>query len=65
MIRSALALSCLLAVGCGGTHTETETAQTRERDPLDSIDNEELLRRGIYLANEGDYVRAEQYLAAA
>jgi len=65
VIQRALALSCLLAVGCGGTQAETQTAQTRERDPLESIDHEEILRRGIYFANQGDYVRAEQYLAAA
>lgn len=51
-------------VGCGGTHTETETPE-RQRDPLESVNNDELLRRGIYLANQGDYVRAEQYLSAA
>ena len=67
MIGRMSALCGVLAVavvGCGGTHTEAETAQ-RQRDPLDSVDNNELLRRGIALANQGDYIRAEQYLTAA
>ena len=62
---SALGIASVLLSACGGTHTEAETPEARQRDPLESIDNNELLRRGIYLANQGDYVRAEQYLAAA
>ncbi|MBX3273121.1 MAG: hypothetical protein KF729_22850 [Sandaracinaceae bacterium] len=58
--------ACLLALAlgaCGGA-TSSEAADG-SLDPLDSISAEELYRRGRLLSGGGDYIRAEQYLAAA
>lgn len=48
-------------VGCAGANANAEPTP----DPLDSIEGAELYRRGRLLAGAGDYIRAEQYLAAA
>lgn len=53
------------ATACGGSSSEPEDASDVDNDPLQSIAVEELFRRGMLLAQAGDYVRAEQYLAAS
>ena len=52
----------LSSFACGGA---TPRAENQEPDPLDTVSPEELYRRGNLLLEAGDYIRAEQYLAAA
>ncbi len=56
-----------LASGCGGPSVEVRTGaqSSTPSDPLDSVAVDELYRRGVVLAQHGDFVRAEQYLLAA
>ncbi|MCA9609321.1 MAG: tetratricopeptide repeat protein [Myxococcales bacterium] len=60
----ASALSLLLA-GCGGAQNGGAEEASSLPDPLSSISGEELYRRGVLLAQGGDFVRAEQYMAAS
>ncbi|HJL19176.1 MAG TPA: tetratricopeptide repeat protein, partial [Sandaracinaceae bacterium LLY-WYZ-13_1] len=61
MTRPLLVLTLVLA-GCGGAEASREPVPP---DPLDTISAEELYARGAELARVGDFVRAEQYLAAS
>lgn len=58
-----------LAVGlcaCGGAQTgDGGDEEGQVGDPLMSIEAQELYRRGRLLYSAGDFIRAEQYLAAA
>lgn len=56
-----IALAAAL-VACGGTQ---EPEGTVSSDPLDSVSGDELFERGQTLVRAGDFVRAEQYFAAA
>jgi tetratricopeptide (TPR) repeat protein len=56
----ALVLLTLVA-GCGASQRERRPMP----DPLQSVEAEELYRRGEHFAQSGDYTRAEQYLTAA
>jgi tetratricopeptide (TPR) repeat protein len=61
-----LALVLTAAGGCGGASVEVQTSSpTAASDPLNDIEPSELFRRGVVLAQHGDFVRAEQYLLAA
>ncbi|MEQ9073955.1 MAG: tetratricopeptide repeat protein [Sandaracinaceae bacterium] len=62
MTRTLVSLLMLALAACGGAQTGADEARA---DPLESIDAEELYRRGMLLARGGDYARAEQYLAAS
>ncbi|MFK7989586.1 MAG: tetratricopeptide repeat protein [Sandaracinaceae bacterium] len=64
-LACALALIVGAVTGCGGSNGEPEDATDIDNDPLQSISVDELYRRGMLLAQAGDYVRAEQYLAAS
>lgn len=61
-----IAYGCLLAVllsACAGAHAQPHAAALLEKDrPLSA---EQLFERGMQLAETGDAVRAEQYLALA
>ena len=48
--------------GCGGARPD---AGQDSLDPLESVEARELYRRGALLGGAGDYIRAEQYIAAA
>jgi tetratricopeptide (TPR) repeat protein len=58
---SIAALAFALA-GCGAS---SAPATEHPTDPLDSVSAEELYQRGLAAGQAGDFVRAEQYLAAA
>lgn len=58
----ALSLLALLLAGCGGSPS---AASSTSPDPLDNIRAEELFSRGVRLGQAGDFIRAEQYIAAA
>ena len=62
MTRTLVFFVMLALAACGGAQTGADEARA---DPLESIDAEELYRRGMLLARGGDYARAEQYLAAS
>ncbi len=62
--RLPLALLALSVAACGAASPRPDDASALG-DPLDSISPEELYRRGELLAQGGDYIRAEQYIAAA
>lgn len=61
MHRCLLAASLLLAA-CGASPPDAEEPAP---DPLESVEAQELYRRGMLLAQAGDLGRAEQYLAAS
>jgi tetratricopeptide (TPR) repeat protein len=64
----ACALGLLLAPSAFGCATASATSASdaaSSRDPLTQIDGEQLYAEGTALAQHGDYVRAEQYLAAS
>ncbi len=61
-MRACLAAAVLTLTACGAAQ---EGSPTTADDPLDSISGEELFRRGEILTQAGDFVRAEQYYAAA
>lgn len=63
MRRSALPLILLLAA-CGGAPTE-ERQTLPTNDPIAEVDPAVLFQQGEALAQEGDLVRAEQYMSAA
>lgn len=53
----------LLSAGCA---TTSQSAPARQPgDPLAEVSGRELYQRGVALGEAGDFVRAEQYLAAA
>jgi len=56
----------VLVAGCGSA-TSAPVAQTptNQHDPLSHIDAKALFDRAKILAKQGDYIRAEQYFAAA
>jgi len=60
--RPAALLGLTLAA-CGAAAPPVGAGTTP--DPLDSITADELYRRGVEIVETGDYVRGEQYLAAA
>jgi pilus assembly protein CpaF len=63
---AALIVTLAAAGGCGGTSVEVQTSSSATTsDPLNDIEPSELFRRGVVLAQHGDFVRAEQYLLAA
>jgi len=64
--RFILALALSLSA-CGGAQTGGDDAAEEGEvdDPLLSIEAQELYRRGRLLYSAGDFIRAEQYLAAA
>lgn len=51
----------LLIAGCAAQQGQRRPMP----DPLQSVEAEELYRRGGHFAQQGDYTRAEQYLTAA
>lgn len=59
-LGSAVLTGCL--AGCGGAQAP---AGDESIDPLESVEAQELYRRGALLGGAGDYIRAEQYIAAA
>lgn len=54
----------VLALGCGAARSGAEDGP-HNPDPLDDISGAELYRRGRLLGASGDFIRAEQYFAAA
>ena len=50
---------------CGGAQVPERSAETPPVDPIAAVDADELFTRGVELAQAGDLVRAEQYLATA
>ncbi|MFN9813355.1 MAG: tetratricopeptide repeat protein [Deltaproteobacteria bacterium] len=66
-MTKTLRLCLVLALaGCGGLGVEVQTSSpATANDPLDDIEPAELFRRGVVLAQRGDFVRSEQYLLAA
>lgn len=58
------ALAGLLLAACGAASANSPD-DDEPFDPLESVSAEELYRRGTLLSQAGDYIRAEQYLAAA
>lgn len=61
MTRSAAIL--LLLIGCG--HEPPRAEEPPPGDPVQEVPAENLFARGVALAQRGDLVRAEQYLAAS
>lgn len=57
-----IALALIGALGCGATSSAPRASAP---DPLDTISAEELFERGVRLGRAGDFIRAEQYIAAA
>ena len=57
----SMSLGC---VSCGETSPAKRSTMPRP-DPLNRADAERLYRHGANLAKQGDYIRAEQYMAAA
>jgi len=51
-------------VGCGGAAAEAPSG-TPPTDPVAEVGAQRLFETGLAAASQGDYVRAEQYLAAA
>jgi tetratricopeptide (TPR) repeat protein len=64
---NTLVLALVLGLGgCGGASVEVQTSSAAiTSDPLNDVEPSELFRRGVVLAQHGDFVRAEQYLLAA
>lgn len=62
--RFALLLPLALAWACGGAQPEPQ-GPPPGADPIRGVAGEDLFQRGLALANAGDLVRAEQYLAAS
>jgi predicted Zn-dependent protease len=58
----SIVLGALGALACGGPAARPEQPV---RDPLSTVTPEQLYQHGLFLIGQGDYVRAEQYLAAA
>lgn len=58
-----IAVWLTFAIGCGAQSPSGGSASNA--DPLDDVTGEELYRRGRLLAASGDFIRAEQYIAAA
>lgn len=64
ILRVGLAISALaLAPGCGGAGAEGAGAPIS--DPLRDQDAQHLFDMGVQVAQQGDFVRAEQYFTAA
>lgn len=63
LVWLAIAAVASLAPGCGGAPATPES--TAMPDPLDRVEGEELFERATALAEQEDFVRAEQYYAAA
>ena len=63
MKRFAAAFFVVAAAACG--ESAPPPPQETARDPMNDVDAETLYRRGLTLADEGDFVRSEQYLSAA
>lgn len=62
LLRLALVAGLVAGLGgCGGAQSDAAP----DGDPLDTVTGEQLYERGVRLAGGGDYIRAEQYLAAA
>jgi len=59
----SLSLSCALMIGCGGT--QAAASETSLPDPLEDRTGQQLFDAGVRIAQQGDYIRAEQYLTAA
>ncbi len=59
----ALVAALLLLAGCG--HDAPEVREPPPADPVSEIAPEELFAQGVVLAQRGDLIRAEQYLAAS
>ncbi len=64
LLLALLAMSPSALVGCGGA-TESQPSQADLEDPIRQTPGETLFNQGARLANAGDMVRAEQYIAAA
>ncbi|MBZ0116634.1 MAG: tetratricopeptide repeat protein [Sandaracinaceae bacterium] len=60
-MRRAVLASAILIAGCGGA----AAAPIGNPDPLAHVTPAELYERGLALGRAGDFVRAEQYLAAS
>jgi predicted Zn-dependent protease len=60
-MRSRALLFSLFLLGCGASAARRPPPP----DPLDTISAEELFSRGVRLGQAGDFIRAEQYIAAA
>lgn len=54
-----------LVAGCGSATPAPVAQAPNQNDPLSHIDAKALFDRAQYLAKQGDYIRAEQYFAAA
>ncbi|QQR91297.1 MAG: hypothetical protein IPJ88_06100 [Myxococcales bacterium] len=67
MIRQYLLISAIAAcfiVSCATTK-HTELSSPEQHDPLSRITAKQLFDHGMSLSHHGDYLRAEQYLAAS
>jgi tetratricopeptide (TPR) repeat protein len=62
MTRPLLLGFALLALGCA---TGANARRPPPPDPLDTVSADELFSRGVRLGQAGDFIRAEQYIAAA
>ena len=58
-----IALGLIFTIGCGARGQSRDSSTNT--DPLDDVSGQELYRRGRLLAGSGDFIRAEQYIAAA
>jgi tetratricopeptide (TPR) repeat protein len=55
-------LFALFLLGCGA---QAHPSSSENTDPLANVSAEELFQRGVRIGEAGDFIRAEQYIAAA
>jgi predicted Zn-dependent protease len=55
----------ILIAGCGSTTSTAAPKTPNQNDPLSHVSAKTLYDRATMLAKQGDYIRAEQYFAAA